>query len=487
MRGVCSIYGIIWVLFLNHFGISIREAKYDPRFRSSPLSSHRIPVDRAHSAANNWHPDQSMGLHRLTLQDIEGVMEFEKIPIINTPYHPFFMEFHMTRYFGECFKYFDHNSFNTISPWLRNFQIIVGFCSIDWKTSLMSYLPDSCAFKFDDQDPKQIEFYAHYNITFLPGVIRRIHIHSDRRHHKYFVDKIIPYLEKRAMLTGERYTIHSGGGDASQMLDIAQTILNNKIIKHWIIEQNILDEIIHHPKVIQLPVGICGRENSGQLGTELRQIIKEITTTTTDSENNNHNNSTISSIDSSHRLLLQAIDQSKSQPFHTRLNRILFCFSDSYPKRKLILDYLHANPQLSKYCDICSSNYSQLSSHYHHLLREKSNQKSPDPGYALTHIELWELYSKYKFVFSPWGNGPDCGRNWEILLLGAIPVIQYFSGAIGYLKANLNVILLHHEMELNEQNITNWIVNYQESTPIERLSRDYWNDYLFHYHKTGKM
>ena len=31
---------------------------------------------------------------------------------------------------------------------------------------------------------------------------------------------------------------------------------------------------------------------------------------------------------------------------------------------------------------------------------------------------LWRAYAQYKFVFSPWGNGPDCGRSWEIMLAG---------------------------------------------------------------------
>ena len=34
---------------------------------------------------------------------------------------------------------------------------------------------------------------------------------------------------------------------------------------------------------------------------------------------------------------------------------------------------------------------------------------------------LWKAYAQYKFVFSPWGNGPDCGRTWEIMLAGDSP------------------------------------------------------------------
>ena len=45
---------------------------------------------------------------------------------------------------------------------------------------------------------------------------------------------------------------------------------------------------------------------------------------------------------------------------------------------------------------------------------------------------LWHAYRAHRFVFSPWGNGVDCGRSWEVLLLGAVPVIERFPGAVGY-------------------------------------------------------
>ena len=41
-----------------------------------------------------------------------------------------------------------------------------------------------------------------------------------------------------------------------------------------------------------------------------------------------------------------------------------------------------------------------------------------------------ELYTQYKFILSPKGHGLDCHRTFEILLLGGIPVLEYFTGVM---------------------------------------------------------
>jgi hypothetical protein len=41
---------------------------------------------------------------------------------------------------------------------------------------------------------------------------------------------------------------------------------------------------------------------------------------------------------------------------------------------------------------------------------------------------MWHRYGEYRYILSPWGNGRDCGRSWEIMLMGAVPVIDYFPG-----------------------------------------------------------
>jgi hypothetical protein len=400
-----------------------------------------------------------------SLQEIDAKLDHHVIPISNTSNNPFFMEIHMTRYFGECFRHFDHHRYNSIAPWMRNFQLIVTHCGIDWRTSQFlgsgNSLLGTCIYRFDANDPMQHEFYQSFDLSYHPNEIERIHIHSDRKHHQFFLERILPILEKRAEITKKKYILHSGGGDASPALDFAELILKNRFISHWIVEQNVLDSIKDHPKLTQLPIGICGRENSGTLGKHLRMIANgeqlfnnSINPSTIQHEPENASAINEASLQYHHRLL-QGIQSSKQKPFLYRQNKILFCFSSDYLKRKLILNYLDNHPELIPFVDICNS--------------------------TLTHSQLWELYTSYKFVFSPWGNGPDCGRTWEILLLGSIPLIQYFTGALGYLQGNLTVILIHQESDLNPKNITTWLNDYQKATPHERLTRSYWNNNLFHY------
>lgn len=38
--------------------------------------------------------------------------------------------------------------------------------------------------------------------------------------------------------------------------------------------------------------------------------------------------------------------------------------------------------------------------------------------------EVWRRYSSFPFVLSAHGNGLDCHRTWEVLLLGAIPIVR---------------------------------------------------------------
>ena len=38
--------------------------------------------------------------------------------------------------------------------------------------------------------------------------------------------------------------------------------------------------------------------------------------------------------------------------------------------------------------------------------------------------EIWSLYSHYPFVLSTRGNGLDCHRTWELLLLGSIVITR---------------------------------------------------------------
>ena len=42
----------------------------------------------------------------------------------------------------------------------------------------------------------------------------------------------------------------------------------------------------------------------------------------------------------------------------------------------------------------------------------------------VSQVEIWRRYASYPFVMSAHGNGLDCHRTWEVLLLGCIPIVK---------------------------------------------------------------
>jgi hypothetical protein len=417
------------------------------------------------------------------------------IPVVNDPYHPYTLEFHMTRYYGGCYGHDPTRRDNQIIPFIRNFQLIITTCGVNFEKGTNSGGAETCVFKWDDNDPMQLAHYQRFKITYNPNELKRIHVHSDRRHQRYFMDVIFPKLKQRAEITKECYIIHSGGGDLTVFPDYGSILQASPFVEKWIVEQNKFEEINAMSKVVLLPIGICPRENNFY-GKELRVVIHESThpnetlhVTPGNNQTRHHHHEHPDNIETDHHLrrrlsqensrlpstsmrssltntsstytdrhyymkrLLQAVETAKNFPWENRLNKIFFCFSDGAENRKDVLTYIRNTEGLSDFCDHCEG--------------------------ELTRFDLWMKYIQYKFVFAPWGNGADCGRNWEIMLLGAIPVIQYFPGAYGYVNAGLSVILMRNNTELNRENLTKWSEEYTKPNPLEKLSVEYWTKYLF--------
>lgn len=85
--------------------------------------------------------------------------------------------------------------------------------------------------------------------------------------------------------------------------------------------------------------------------------------------------------------------------------------------------------------------------------------------------------SKAKFVISPRGNGLDCHRTWEALLMGAIPVVR--SSSLDPLFADLPVLIIQDwnivsETFLNEQ----YKIMKQKSYNLAKLFSPYWIEYV---------
>lgn len=78
-----------------------------------------------------------------------------------------------------------------------------------------------------------------------------------------------------------------------------------------------------------------------------------------------------------------------------------------------------------------------------------------------------------KFTLSPRGNGLDCHKTWEALLMGSIPIIKHSS--CDSLYDGLPVLLIHDWNEITEEFLHKKYEEFKNTTyHYERMYADYW-------------
>ena len=91
-------------------------------------------------------------------------------------------------------------------------------------------------------------------------------------------------------------------------------------------------------------------------------------------------------------------------------------------------------------------------------------------------IELWREKTRYAFVVSPHGNGLDCHRTWESLVLGNIPIVKRSS--IDPLYEGLPVVIVDDWREITPENSKRWLAEHADAfgrpEVQHRLTNDYW-------------
>eukprot|EP00759_Apiculatamorpha_spiralis_P011809 PhF_6_TR19018/c0_g1_i2/m.27891 len=95
--------------------------------------------------------------------------------------------------------------------------------------------------------------------------------------------------------------------------------------------------------------------------------------------------------------------------------------------------------------------------------------------FSLRRVELWKKYSQYAFVLSPPGNGKDCHRTWEALILGAVPIMVHSS--IDTVFDKLPVVFVTSWDEVTEDALRRWhaeITNRYHTYDFTRLENVYW-------------
>jgi len=91
-------------------------------------------------------------------------------------------------------------------------------------------------------------------------------------------------------------------------------------------------------------------------------------------------------------------------------------------------------------------------------------------------IELWREKTRYAFVVSPHGNGLDCHRTWESLVLGNIVIVKRSS--LDPLYEGLPVVIVDDWREIDTANLRAWHAQHQASfddpTVQDKLTNRYW-------------
>jgi len=87
--------------------------------------------------------------------------------------------------------------------------------------------------------------------------------------------------------------------------------------------------------------------------------------------------------------------------------------------------------------------------------------------------ETWKNMTKYAFVVSPHGNGLDCHRTWEALVLGCIPVVK--TSSLDVLYDELPVLIVNNWYDINEELLKSTIQEFKiREFKYEKLRLDYW-------------
>jgi len=91
-------------------------------------------------------------------------------------------------------------------------------------------------------------------------------------------------------------------------------------------------------------------------------------------------------------------------------------------------------------------------------------------------IETWTNMIKYKYIISPLGNGLDCHRTWEAIILGCIPIVK--KSELDTMYTGLPVLIVNDWSDITQELLDNFTPEYYN---MEKIYIKYWIDLFNHY------
>ena len=91
----------------------------------------------------------------------------------------------------------------------------------------------------------------------------------------------------------------------------------------------------------------------------------------------------------------------------------------------------------------------------------------------ITRLETWRNQLNYAFVISPHGNGLDCHRTWEALILGCIVIVK--KSPLDILYSDLPVLIVNNWTDINKKLLEDTVSEFKNKTfNYEKLHLDYY-------------
>lgn len=252
----------------------------------------------------------------------------------------------------------------------------------------------------------------------------------------YVCNRAIPYFIKTYNLP-YKYILVSGDADETvsdnvfHNKNILLTFLNNPNLIHWYSQNCVMD----HPKMTRMPIGLdyhSMSKKSNDWGPQRSPLEQE-------------------------KSLMDMINSNIEKPFWKRQIKCYSNFHFSMPARyKYLYDRLDAVNKVSK----------ELV-----FYQEKK----------ITRYETFINQCEYAFVLSPHGNGLDCHRTWEALILGCIPIVR--TSGIDTLYDGLPVLIIKDWSDITYELLENTIADFKSKVfNYDKLTLKYWTD-KFNRHK----
>ena len=96
----------------------------------------------------------------------------------------------------------------------------------------------------------------------------------------------------------------------------------------------------------------------------------------------------------------------------------------------------------------------------------------------LKRTQTWINTTKYAFVLSPYGQGMDCHRTWEALILGSIPILK--SKEFVNMFKDLPILFVDDWSDINQQLLDDTIEKFKNMTfNYDKLTLEYWKQIVF--------